>query len=160
MSFVKVRHADGREADITKAEVAYYRSMGFNPVDGSVNDGSDPGERPPAANDPPAPTNGTDIRLDLVLDELRGLRSDLAAFRGQNAEEPTEPADGETVDLREPAQGEPADGVARMPETPNLDDIKRADLNAYAESVGVADAASYPNKEALIAAIEGGAARQ
>lgn len=34
MDFVKVRHEDGREADITAAEVAQYRDMGFAPVDG------------------------------------------------------------------------------------------------------------------------------
>lgn len=34
--FVRVRHEDGREADITKAEVASYREMGFTPVKGEA----------------------------------------------------------------------------------------------------------------------------
>ena len=45
------------------------------------------------------PANGTDQRLDLVLDELRALRAALAAPAAERAE----PADGEPVELREPA---------------------------------------------------------
>lgn len=43
-----------------------------------------------------AAANGTDQRLDLILDELRALRAVLAP-----AARP-EPRDGETVELREP----------------------------------------------------------
>lgn len=39
---------------------------------------------------------------------------------------------------------------------PDLAGMKRADLEAYAASHGVADPSSYPNKEALIEAIRGG----
>lgn len=45
------------------------------------------------------PANGTDQRLDLVLDELRALRAELTAPAAERAE----PADGDQIELREPA---------------------------------------------------------
>lgn len=152
MGFVKVRHADGREADVTAGEVAFYRSMGFDPAKGSA--GGDGGDEAPAANDRPLPAaNGTDQRLDLLIDEIRGLRADLAA-RGEPAW--SEPIEGETVELREP--GEPGAVGATAPATdaepPNLRAMKRDELEAHARTVGVADPASYPTKDDLIEAIE------
>lgn len=52
---------------------------------------------------------------------------------------------------------EPETAPEPIPEAtvaPNLSEMKRADLNAYATEHGVADAESYPNKDALIEAIE------
>lgn len=128
--FVKVRHADGREADITAAEVAFYGSMGFELVDGSVS-ASAPAPASGTTGDPlldeikglrsdltgifgsAEPIEGElaslqyepDPRLDLVLDELRGLRGDLVAIFGPS-KQGTETADGETVELKEPAKPE------------------------------------------------------
>lgn len=49
-----------------------------------------------------------------------------------------------------------ADDEATAEPTPvNLRAMKRADLDAYAATQGILDAAAYPNKDALIAAIEG-----
>ena len=50
--------------------------------------------------------------------------------------------------------GEPYEGAGGDEPTVNLDDLTRDELNAYAEKVGVADAASLSNKAAVIAAIE------
>ena len=132
MMFVKVRHDDGREAEITEDEVAYYRSMGFVPVAGSAVDRAGP----PAVTNQVAPANGTDQRLDLILDELRGLRADLAG-----AKESAEPADGETIELREP-------------EDPNVSAMTREELNAHAATIGIAEPETFPNKAELIEAIE------
>lgn len=96
MSFVLVKHSDGRTADITAAEVAYYQSIGFAPVDGSVVEGDAPVA--PAAL--PAPVNGTEQRLDLLIGEMRGLRADFAAIVPVDLE--FELIDGEPVELREP----------------------------------------------------------
>lgn len=150
MEFVKVRHKDGREAEITAAEVAFYRSIGFAPVDGSVVEspgGADEGATAPVQ--PPA--NGTDQRLDLVLDELRGLRADLAAARNGA---PAEPADGETVELREPQEPETPAGSETGSFSEPSEAWTRADLDAYAAAHGVADADKLPNKQAVLDAIE------
>jgi hypothetical protein len=48
----------------------------------------------------PGPAHGTDMRLDLILDELRGIRAALAPPAS------AEPEDGEPVALREPAKPE------------------------------------------------------
>jgi hypothetical protein len=116
MKFVTVRDDGGREAEITEDEVASYRAMGFKPVDGTTSERD--GAPAVAASQPSTPANGTDQRLDLLLDEIRGLRADLAA-----AKEPTEPQDGETVALREPGSATPAghgakDGQAVTPTEP------------------------------------------
>ena len=132
MKFVKVQHGDGREAEITEDEVKYYRSMGFEPVKGSATDR----DVPVAATNPGAPANGTEQRLDSILDELRGLRADLAGGA------PAEPVDGETIEIREP-------------EGPNLNAMTREELNAHAAMVGIAEPESFPNKAELIEAIEG-----
>lgn len=127
--FLTVKHKDGREAEITESEVAFYGSLGFAPVDGYTPSGERQASAAPPAVQPP--TNGTDQRLDLliaeiqglraeftkafdssdvealelpelqvnfepVVDELRGLRADLAKA---SASKP-EPHDGETVELR------------------------------------------------------------
>jgi hypothetical protein len=56
----------------------------------------------------PPPINGTEQRLDLLIGEIRALRSQLAP-----AAKP-EPADGETIELREPERpAAPANPKAR-----------------------------------------------
>lgn len=45
-------------------------------------------------------------------------------------------------------------GFERVSETERLSALTRDELNAHAENAGVADPASYPNKAALIEAIE------
>lgn len=50
MEFVKVRHEDGREADITPEEVASYQEMGFKQVKESA-DGETVELREPAKTD-------------------------------------------------------------------------------------------------------------
>jgi hypothetical protein len=95
MGFVKVRHADGREADITAGEVAFYRSMGFGPVGGSAIETAAPGGAASTATDPPpSAITGTDMRLDAIHAELRAIR-DLLTPAAANS-----PADGGTVELR------------------------------------------------------------
>lgn len=123
MKFVTVRDAGGREAEITEDEVASYRSMGFKPVDGAVDDR--PGSPAVAATQPLEPASGTDQRLDLVLEELRGLRADFAAFYAP-VEIAELPADGETIQLREPAETKPTDSAAR-PADAKATDAKAAD---------------------------------
>lgn len=49
-----------------------------------------------------APANGTDQRLDLVLTELKAIKKLLTP------EKPAEPADGETIQIKEPT-AKPAD---------------------------------------------------
>ena len=139
MEFVKVRHADGRDADITPAEVPFYRSIGFEPVDGEAS-AIVPGVLASGSAGPAAPANGTDQRLDLVLAELRGLRADLASICAP-AEQLSEPIEGATVELREP----------KAPL--NLEAMSREQLNAHAASVGIEDPAAFPNKPGLIEAI-------
>jgi len=51
--------------------------------------------------------NGTDQRLDLVLDELRAIRAALAPVAV------TEPKDGEAVELKEPATKPPEKAKAK-----------------------------------------------
>lgn len=144
MGFVKVKDAKGREAEIMPAEIDQYRAIGFSPVAGQVIDGV-------AVNDTAAPSapmaaaNGTDQRLDAILDELRGiraalsaesiepvelealampelnieplldelrgLRSDIQGLRSDFApsQAPVEPADGETIVLKEPVKADSAD---------------------------------------------------
>lgn len=136
MQFVKVRHADGREADITPAEVAFYKSIGFKAVDGAepLVAPAPPAVSgdPAAAGGPLAVANGTDQRLDLVLDELRGLRSDLAGSFGtvEGVELESLPALGLNLD-------------------PLLDEIRglRADLAGHRESKPVADGEPIELKE-------------
>lgn len=157
MEFVKVRHQDGRSADITEAEVPFYRSLGFDPVDGQALGGL------PATQDA-AP-------VDPLVDEIRGLRRDLAAIfsptdvagelavfepdpridqildelkaiRAVIAPPAIERAGGDQVELREPA--------APL----NLEAMSREQLNAHAVTVGIEDPAAFPNKPALIEAIK------
>jgi hypothetical protein len=52
----------------------------------------------------------------------------------------------------EPADDDVDSGEAE--EAPSLTGMKRADLNAYAAEIGMDDPEGYPNREALIAAIE------
>lgn len=150
MEFVKVRHPDGRSADITPGEIPMYRSIGFKPVDGSITTEVDASGSPVVEDAPLSAVNGTDQRLDLVLEELRGLRADLAAAWAP--EVPTEPEDGEPIQLREPSTGKPADPPAQAPI--NLDQMNRDDLNAHAAAIGVPDPASFANKSSLIEAIK------
>lgn len=120
MGFITVKHKDGREAEITAGEVDFYKSIGFKPVPGSVIEdaGADGEETAPVAT----PVNGTDQRLDLLIDEIRGLRADIAAtfVPFEIGELEGEPADGDTVELREPlplAKSEP-EKPASEPEAP------------------------------------------
>lgn len=167
MEFVTVRRADGGTADITLAEVPAYRAMGFVPLD-TVDLTGLPAGRPAASagGAPPAATS-TDQRLDLVIEELRGLRVDLVnAFQPSEGELAALPAlelnleplldelrglradlggpvaapvtDGDPVELREPAV--------------NIETMKRPELDAYAASRGI-DPKAFANRDALIAAI-------
>lgn len=77
MEFVIVRHPKRGEARVTSEEVAFYRSLGFEPVDGSAVMAADPGGTAPA-NDPPSAVTGVEMRLDAILGELQGLRQDIA----------------------------------------------------------------------------------
>jgi hypothetical protein len=109
--FVKVRHEDGREADITTGEVAFYKTLGFKPVDDAPDVSQAAAGQAEAPATPLAAANGTDQRLELVLDELRGLRADLKAIWAP-AEQVGEPIDGQTVELKEPAK---ESGPAKAP---------------------------------------------
>lgn len=125
MQFVKVRHADGREADITAGEVASYQAMGFKPVKGEVAEPDAAAATTAAASSAThAPTSGTDQRLDAILDELRALR---AAFSGAS---PQEPADGDTIQLREPAETTTPKPTTNQPATPTDPGAKPADAKA------------------------------
>jgi hypothetical protein len=112
MQFVKVRHDDGREADITAEEIASYGEMGFEPVDKEAVKAAKADRKESKGHDRPmSAANGTDQRLDAILDELRGLRKDLAT-----ANEPQPAAvSGETVELR--GAGEAAHDAVPMPFT-------------------------------------------
>jgi hypothetical protein len=158
--FVKVKHEDGRTAEITQGEVAYYGTLGFEPVDGRRVARADAGDDAAASGEPMAAANGTDQRLDLILDELRGLRADIAkpaeagaitfhihadgnpeqvadaVFRQFSRElglaiatEPSEPKDGDTIQLREPETGTPAAKSGEQ-DAPKASDAKPADAKA------------------------------
>lgn len=156
MAFVKVRHQDGRSADITEAEVPFYRSLGFDPVDGQALAGV-PAKQDAAPVDPlvdeirglrrdlsaifsPADVAGElavfepDPRIDQIIDELKAIRAAVAPAAA-------EPAASEQIELREPA--------APL----NLEAMSREQLNAHAATVGIEDPAAFANKPALIEAI-------
>ena len=100
MSFVSVKHKDGRTAEITADEVAFYRSIGFTPVDGAVIDDVEVAQK--SLGQLPTPVTATDQRLDLILDELRGLRADFAATFASVELDAEEVTDGTGITLREP----------------------------------------------------------
>lgn len=106
--FVTVTHKDGRTAEITPAEVAFYGSLGFAPT-GDYTAAGDAAPASTTAPEHPA-LNSTDQRLDLVVDELRGLRADLSQ-------------PGESVEMN---------ALASL-DAPLLDEIQglRADLARY-----------------------------
>jgi hypothetical protein len=95
MEFVKVTHKDGRSAEITAGEVAFYRSLGFEPEAGYTPSGDDAEGQARAAKDALLPAaSGTDQRLDLVIGELRGLRAAFDRFS-----EPVEAAELEAIEM-------------------------------------------------------------
>lgn len=106
--FVKVKHADGREADVTPQEVAYYGSIGFAPVDRlAVPTAS--GDAASPANDLPPVVTAADqwsaaivARLDRLVDAMTPV---LLA----------DPIEGETIEVREPEKAEPAPKAATEP---------------------------------------------
>lgn len=149
MGFVTVQHKDGREAQITAGEVVFYKTIGFTPVTGSVIEdaGGAQGQEEPGSLQ--APASGTDQRLDLILDELRGLRSDWAATFDSVADDELEPADGETIELREPEKPASDDAPDAGPSL----EWSRPDLDAYAAGKGISDADKLPNKQAVLDAI-------
>ncbi len=184
MEFVKVRHPDGRSADITEGEIPMYRSIGFDPVDGHVQtlDGLPPSKV--AAPLLPA-ANGTDQRLDLVIEELRAIRAsldpgepgelvpgDLIELQGYGNDELLTQVLNELRGLRadlngttpaEPADGEPIElrepSTSKSADPPamglvNLDQMNRNELNAHATAIGVPDPSSFANKSTLIEAIK------
>ena len=132
--FVKVRHPQRGDADITPGEVAYYRTMGFEPVDPAAAKAAGAGQPEPAKNELAPSANGTDQRLDLVLDELRGLRSDLAGIRTALTPVEIEPQDGEPIELKEPATGEAA--LAANSNLTGASDIKAEDDTVIAQARG------------------------
>jgi hypothetical protein len=59
-------------------------------------------------------------------------------------------------DVRSGKLYERVDGRGQEEGTPNLSEMYRDDLDEYAADHGVDDPGSYPNKESLVEAIEGG----
>jgi hypothetical protein len=122
MSFVTVKHKDGRQAEITFGEVAFYKSIGFKPVDGSVIEEGESDQEASASVQ--TPVSGTDQRLDILIDEIRGLRGDWAATFAAAEPIEIEPEDGETVELREPEKSEPAKSASEPDAPKNLEPDK------------------------------------
>lgn len=145
MEFITVTHKDGRTADITAGEVAFYQSIGFHPADGTVVDGETPASEPAGL---PAPIDGTEQRLDLLIGEIRGLRADIATVYAP-LDFGIEITDGETVAIREP---QTPDGTDVPEGVPTLE-WSRPDLDAFAAGKGLADADKLPNKQAVLDAI-------